>query len=98
MGREEHRKEFLQKLTKLEGDMFKDGYYKAFVLLAGPCRECKECAKSTGAPCNFGGKARPSMEGCGIDVYQTVRNNGFAVEPLREKSETQNWFSLMLVD
>jgi predicted metal-binding protein len=78
--------------------MFKDGYYKAFVYLAGPCHLCKECAKMTGEPCNFGNKARPSMEACGIDVYQTARNNGFYIEPLREKGETQNIYGLMLVD
>ncbi|MBW1978843.1 MAG: DUF2284 domain-containing protein, partial [Deltaproteobacteria bacterium] len=43
-------------------------------------------------------RARPSMEGCGIDVYQSARNNGFFVRPLREKEETQNNFCLLLVD
>jgi len=38
------------------------------------------------------------MEACGIDVYQTVRNNGLFIQPLREKEETQNIYSLMLVD
>jgi len=89
---------FFEDLVDLEGDMFKDGYYRAFVFLAGPCHLCKECAKQKGDPCLFGGKARPSMEACGIDVYQTARNNGFSIKPLREKSETQNDYCLMLVD
>jgi len=85
-------------LTDLEGEMFKDGYYKAFVFLAGSCTLCKECAKLKGTPCAFGDRARPSMEGCGIDVYQTARNNGFFIETLREKTQTQNVYCLMLVD
>lgn len=91
-------REFLDKLVELEGEIFKDGYYKAFVLLAGPCQICKQCAKSKGLPCNFRAKARPCMEACGIDVFQTVRNNEFEVVPLRERSETRNIFCLMLVD
>jgi predicted metal-binding protein len=89
---------YFNRLIELEGEMFKDGYYKAFLFLAGPCHLCKECAKGEGAPCNFGGMARPSMEACGIDVYLTARNNGFHIQPLREKGETQNGYCLMLVD
>ena len=91
-------REYLNMLIRLEGEMFKDGYYKALVYLWGPCRLCKECRKLTGDPCNFADKARPSMEACGIDVYQTARNNGFFIETLRERSETHNSYCLMLVD
>jgi len=38
------------------------------------------------------------MEGCGIDVFQTARNNGFFIQPLREKTENQNLYRLMLVE
>ena len=90
--------EFFSMLIDLEGEMFKDGYYKAFVVLAGACRVCKECAKLKGAACSFRARARPSMEACGIDVYQTARDNGFSIATLREKTETQNVYCLMLVD
>jgi len=85
-------------LVKMEGEIFKDGYYKSFVYLAGPCPICKECAKVKDQPCVLPGKARPSMESCGIDVFQTARNNGFFIETLKEKTETQNLYCLMLVD
>jgi predicted metal-binding protein len=91
-------REFEAMLIDLEGEMFKGGYYKAFILLAGPCRICKECTKPKGIPCNFANRARPSMEACGIDVYQTAQNNGFSLVPLREKTETQNIYCVMLVD
>jgi predicted metal-binding protein len=91
-------RDFYDMLIDLEVEMFKDGYYKAFALVAGACRICKECAKLSGNPCNFGFRARPSMESCGIDVFQTVRNNGFFIVPLRERAETRNLYSLILVD
>lgn len=59
---------FFEMLVDLEGAMFKDGFYKAFVLLSGPCVFCDECAKLKGAACTHGNRARPSMEACGIDV------------------------------
>jgi len=97
-NRTKARKAYLDALVELEGRMFKDGYYKAFVLLSGPCSLCAECAKSKNEPCHFGSRARPSMESCGIDVYQTAWNNGFPIQPLRHKGETQNLYCLMLVD
>lgn len=93
----EHRR-LQEMLVKMEEDMFKDGYYKAFVLLAGPCLLCKECGSVQGISCRLPTKARPSMEACGIDVFQTVRNNGFFIQTLREKTEVPNIYCLMLVD
>ncbi|MBN1375121.1 MAG: DUF2284 domain-containing protein [Dehalococcoidia bacterium] len=91
-------REFLNSMVELEFQLFRDGYYKALALLAGPCHLCKECNKPKGLPCNFGLKARPCMESCGIDVFQTVRNNDFFIQTLKDKGETRNIYCLMLVD
>ena len=96
--KERHFRKFFDMLVDLEGEMFKDGFYKAFVFLAGPCRLCKKCAKLEQKPCNFLYQARPCMEACGMDVFQTARNNGFFIKTLREKTETNNEYCLMLVD
>ena len=96
--KEKHYRKYFDMLVDLEGELFKDGYYKAFVFLAGPCRICKKCAKLEQKPCNLLGRARPCMEACGMDVYQTARNNGFFIETLRERTETNNEYCLMLVD
>ncbi len=85
-------------LIDLEGEMFKDGYYKAFLFLAGPCDLCDSCGKGTGEDCRRRDRARPSLEACGIDVFQTARNNGFPIETLRESGEPRNTYCLMLVD
>jgi predicted metal-binding protein len=90
--------DFISALVDLEGEMFRDGYYKVLVLLAGPCGLCEQCARTRGEPCALRSRARPSMEACGIDVYATARGNGFHIQPLREKGETQNDYCLMLVD
>jgi len=89
---------YLDMLVNLEGELFKDGFYKVFVMLAGPCVLCRECGFKKNEPCRFPSKMRPSMEACGIDVYQTARNNGFFINTLKEKIETQNIYCLMLVD
>ena len=94
----DNTKKLFDMLVELEGTIFKDGYYKAFIFLAGPCMLCSECARRKGDPCNMGLKARPCMESCGIDVFQTARNNGLPIQPLREVSETHNLYCLMLVD
>jgi predicted metal-binding protein len=96
--KQKHFRRYFDMLVDLEGDIFKDGYYKAFVFLAGPCRLCKKCAKLEEKPCNFLYLARPCMEACGMDVFQTARNNGFCIKTLREKTETNNEYCLMLVD
>ncbi len=96
--KEKHYRAFFDRLVDLEGEIFKDGYYKAFVFLAGPCRICKKCARLEEKPCNFLSRRRPSMEGCGMDVFQTARNNGFFIKTLRERTETNNEYCLMLVD
>lgn len=91
-------KSYFDMLIDMEGTLFKDGFYKAFVFLAGPCHLCAECNKVTGQECNNRNRARPSMEACGIDVYQTARNNGFLIDPLRKRTDTRNIYCLMLVD
>jgi len=85
-------------MVDLEEEMFKDGYYKAFLITSGPCQLCKECAILKSEPCKFSNRTRPSMEACGIDVYQTVRNNGFPIQPLKDKEEDQDRFGVILVD
>ena len=85
-------------LTDLEGEIFKDGFYKAFIFLGGPWSLCAGWSKLKGEPCSLGNRARPAMEACGIDVYQTARNNGFFIKTLRDTSETRRRFCLMLVD
>jgi predicted metal-binding protein len=94
--RREETKQFNQRVVQLEIDIFLEGYYKAWSMVSGPCRLCKECDLTR--PCQKGKEARPSMEACGVDVFQTARKNGFPIEVVRSHEEEQNIFGLILVD
>ncbi|MHC4664298.1 MAG: DUF2284 domain-containing protein, partial [Planctomycetota bacterium] len=79
----------------LEREIFLSGYYKAFGLGAGPCRLCDECSFDSG--CIHADDARPSMEACGIDVYETARANGYEIEVVRHRKDKQHFYGVVLV-
>ncbi len=81
-------------VVRLEGEMFLDGYYKAWGMGGGFCRLCKECDPN--GLCRHGSEARPSMEACGIDVYKTARDNEFRIEPVRTHEDERNFYGLIL--
>ncbi len=83
-------------VTSLERELFLDGYYKAFAMASGPCELCRSC--DTAKPCRHPYQARPSMEACGIDVYQTARNNGFTLEVVRSGDSLCSFMSLILIE
>ena len=80
----------------LERDLFLDGYYKAFAMPSGPCEGCRQCDPS--GNCRHPDRARPSMEACGIDVYRTARNNGFALEVVTSADALCSFMALILID
>ena len=82
-------------LPKLERAAFLDGFYKAFAIASGPCNLCKECNLEA---CVHPHEARPSMEACGIDVYQTARTNGFPIEVCRDRDSEENYYGLLVVE
>ena len=43
-------------------------------LTCGGCRLCERCAKVDNEPCRFPDKALSSLEGYGVDVYQTTKD------------------------
>ncbi|MGL4606479.1 MAG: DUF2284 domain-containing protein [Eubacteriaceae bacterium] len=88
--------DFQQKILKAENLAFKSGFYKAFSLWAGPCSICAICDPNT--PCTNTKNRRPSMEGSGIDVFATVKNNGEIMKPLKEQGEYIKYYGLLLLD
>lgn len=88
-------KSFKEMLLKLELDASIAGFHKAFAMGAGPCPLCPECPEEQ--PCIMPYHARPSMEACGIDVFQTVRNNGFEVRFLEERGTYVKYFGMVLL-
>lgn len=82
-------------MAEIEREAFLKNHHKAIAFGAGPCRLCKECSLSE---CKFPEIARPSMEGCGMDVYATARNNDFPINVLTSKDEKRNWYGLLLIE
>jgi predicted metal-binding protein len=83
-------------VPKLEREIFLDGYFKALGFGSGPCRLCPRC--DTKARCKYPDIARPSMEACGMDVFATVRANGFHIEVVRTKRQRGDYYGVILVD
>jgi predicted metal-binding protein len=83
-------------MYKLEREAFLSGYYKAFGMGSGPCNLCDTC--DTQKTCVHTEQARPSMEACGIDVYQTARTAKYPIEVVRDHTCPENYYGLLLLE
>ena len=88
--------DFQRLMLTAEKTAFKAGYYKAFAYWAGPCSLCTECKKP--APPKKCTATRPSMESAGIDVFATVRGQGYIIRTLKDKNEFVKYFGLLLLE
>ena len=84
-------------VTKIERLAFLDGFYKAFGMSSGPCRLCEKCSFGK-ERCRHPVEARPAMEACGIDVFQTVKINELPIEVVRDQKCDQNYYGLILIE
>jgi len=83
-------------IERIESLCLQKGYNFAAGLSAGGCSLCDECVgKSSGLPCRHPFKARPSMEGLGIDVMATASKAGIQLE---FNQGTSSWVGLVLID
>jgi len=80
--------------AKLEREAFLEGYYSAFALSSGTCPYCDECTLKV---CAHYDVARPSMEGCGVDVFSTVRRAGFDLNVVTRRDAPFIYFGLLLL-
>ena len=80
---------------EIENAIFLDGKYKSFSYKGGSCGLCEKCNLKT---CIHPTQARPSMEGAGIDVYETVRRNGFSINVLKNNESQGSFFGLILIE
>lgn len=87
---------FNDTIVDLERAIFLDGYYKAWALGSGPCDRCENCNIS--GTCLHADRARPSMEGCGIDVFKTAREQGLPINVVRNHSDERDIYGLVLIE
>ncbi len=84
-------------LADLETKIFLSGHRKALAFGGGECDLCKTCNIRSGH-CRRPDIARPSMEGCGIDVFGTAQRAGYEMSILKNKNAEFTWFGMILVD
>ena len=90
-------RELNTKLIDVESAVFLLGNHKAFSVFVDPCNLCKDCVESR-ADCRIPDKARPSLEGLGVDVFATARNAGYEIDVLTDYRDEMNRFGLLLVE
>lgn len=82
--------------VSLENSFKTKGFYKAFGMCSRPCDLCEICTIDTF--CKYPEKARPTLQGCGIDVQRTVFINGWGdVSPNKPCADMQN-IGMVLLD
>jgi len=84
-------------LLRLEEEVFKAGFVKAFLLLFDSCGICLECAASRTA-CKEPKLSRPTPDALAMDVYSTVRKLGYPIEVLSEYDQEMNRYAFLLID
>ena len=80
----------------LEKKIFLDGYFKALSFISGSCHLCEKCNIDAGF-CLNPLQARPSMESCGISVFETARNAGYNLTVLTSREVEYFRYSLILI-
>jgi len=82
--------------VELERRIFLEGYPAALGFASGSCKLCEEC-NLKGGYCVRPFEARPSMESCGISVFDTARNAGYEIKVLKSKEEQYLRYGLVLI-
>lgn len=84
-------------LLKLEHEVFKAGFVKAFLLFFDSCGLCLDCA-GTRADCKEPKLSRPTADAMAMDVFATVRKIGYPIEVLSDYGQEMNRYAFLLVD
>jgi len=89
-------RDFQKRVLAAEREAFLAGFHKAFAYWAGPCSICPVCAED--GTCRNTKESRPSMEGAGIDVFETVKRAGLTIRTLNEGDAFVKYFALILLE
>jgi len=86
---EKHQRKIHDMVSAVESAAFNDGYYFAVGFSAGGCKTalCSGlvCQFLDSGRCRFPLKARPSMEGVGIDTYGLATKVGWDIYPIASR-------------
>ncbi len=84
-------------LLRLEQEVFKAGFVKAFLLPFDSCNYCLDCPGVRTA-CKEPKLARPSPDALGIDVFSAVRKIGYPIGVLSDFGQEMNRYAFLLLD
>jgi len=84
-------------LSRLEREVFLAGFYKAFLLFMDECRLCEKCTGNR-AQCLNPKQARPSPESMAVDVFSTVRKQGYPIEVLPDVGKMMNRYAFLMIE
>jgi len=84
-------------LLKLEQEVFKAGFVKAFLIFFDSCGICLECAGSRTA-CKEPKLSRPTADALAVDVYSTVRKLGYPIRVLSDYDQEMNRYAFLLIE
>jgi len=84
-------------LVKLEMDVFRAGFVKAFLLFFDSCNICLECGANRTA-CKEPKLARPTPDALAMDVFSTVRKLGYPIDVLSGYDQEMNRYAFLLID
>jgi len=84
-------------LLDVEGEVFKAGFVKAFLLPMDSCNYCLDCT-GVRETCKQLKLSRPSPDAMAMDVYATVRKIGYPIQVLAEYRQEMNRYAFLLVD
>ena len=99
-SRELHRPyklKLLKVVETIEAVAFKKGMRFATGLVGGSCVLCEQCVEDKFSDaCRYPFRARPAMEGVGIDVFKTAQNAGLPIH--LSSSNNVLWTGLVLLN
>ena len=96
-NRHDWTKRINDSLLAIERETFLSGYHKAIVIYIDPCNICGECVPDKN-DCRHPKEARPSLEGLGVDVFETVRKQGYDIDVLTDYNQNMNRYGMLLIE
>lgn len=92
------RRRLHEALQELERLAFVDGRPQALALGVGPCLWCDDEPCPTDGSCRHRERLRPSLSGCGIDVFATAAGAGVPLSVAADEQAAFKLLGLLLIE
>ncbi|MBM3147880.1 MAG: DUF2284 domain-containing protein [Actinobacteria bacterium] len=92
------RRRLHEALLDLERAAFVGGHHKALALGVGPCVWCGDEPCPADGSCRRRERLRPSLSGCGIDVFATAAGAGVELQVAADERAAVKLLGLLLIE